>query len=195
MREIISSIKRTPYQSLTAFLVLLLTLFLSLILFVSLSFINSGLSYLETRPQVTIYFQTKTPENDIFKVRDELSASGKVSSIKYISQKEAFNIYKDMNKDNPLLLEMVTSDILPPSLEVYAKKPSFLPEIAEFLNKQNGVDEVQYQKDDIELLQLIGASKKYIRAPYIKEGLFLGNLAATISFVTLMGIILFISPF
>ena len=92
MREIISSIKRTPYQSLTAFLVLLLTLFLSLILFVSLSFINSGLSYLETRPQVTIYFQTKTPENDIFKVRDELSASGKVSSIKYISQKEAFNI-------------------------------------------------------------------------------------------------------
>src|SRR3989339_576185 len=161
MREIISSIKRTPYQSLTAFLVLLLTLFLSLILFVSLSFINSGLSYLETRPQVTIYFQTKTPENNIFKVRDELSASGKVSSIKYISQKEAFNIYKDMNKDNPLLLEMVTSHILPPSLEVYAKKPSFLPEIAEFLNKQNGVDEVQYQKDVIDrLLTLTGILRK-----------------------------------
>ena len=239
MKEIISSIKRTPYQSLTAFLVLLLTLFLSLMLFVSLSFINSGLSYLETRPQVTIYFQVKTSEKDIFKVRDELNTSGKVSSIKYISQKDAFNIYKNMNKDNPLLLEMVTSDILPPSLEVYAKKPSFLPEIAEFLNRQNGVDEVQYQKDvidrlltftgilrkgsyvffaylilmsiivltttflfkialkkdEIELLQLIGASKGYIRAPYIKEGLFLGNLAATITFLTLMGIILFINPF
>lgn len=239
MKDILSSIKRTPYQSLTAFLVLLLTLFLSLILFVSLSFINGGLSYLETRPQVTIYFQTKTPENDIFKVRDQLSASGKVSSIKYISQKEAFNIYKEMNKDNPLLLEMVSSDILPPSLEVYAKKPEYLPQIAEFLNKQNGVDEVQYQKDvinrlltltgilrkgsfvffaylifmsiivltttflfkialkkdEIELLQLIGASKNYIRAPYIKEGLFLGNLAATISFIALMGIILFINPF
>lgn len=161
MKEIITSIKRAPYQSMTAFLVLFLTLFLSMILFVSLSFLHGILGYLETRPQVTVYFQTSMTEKEIFKIRDELNNSGKVMSIKYISQKEAFNIYKGINKDNPLLLEMVSAEILPPSLEIYAKKPLYLPEIAEFLKKQGGVDEVQFQKDIVDrLLTLTSALRK-----------------------------------
>ncbi len=152
MKEIISSMRRTPYQTTSAFLVLFFTLFLSLILFASFSFLNGMLSYLETRPQVTAYFKPQTPESEIFKVRDELNKSGKILSIKYISQKEAFQIYKDMNKDNPLLLEMVSADILPPSLEIYAKNPVYLPQIAEFLKKQGGIDEVQFQKDILDRL-------------------------------------------
>lgn len=239
MKEVFSSLRRTPYQTFSGFLVLFFTLFLSLVLFVSLSFLHGTLSYLETRPQVTAYFQTKTPENDIFKVRDELNASGKVLSIRYISQKEAFDIYRQMNKDNPLLLEMVSSDILPPSLEIYAKKPAFLPEIAEYLKKSGGIDEVQFQKDivdrlltltntvrqgsivfflylfimsvvvlttttlfkialkkeEIELLRLIGASNFYIRRPYIMEGLVMAGIASTFSFLIMIGIILYASPF
>lgn len=152
MREILISLRRTPYQSLSAFLVLFFTLFLSVALFVSLSFLYGILGYIETRPQVTVYFQTKTSEADIFSVRDELEKSGKVLSIKYISKDDAFQIYKDLNKDNPLLLEMVSADILPPSLEIFAKKPIYLPEIAEFLKKQSGVDEVQFQKDIVDRL-------------------------------------------
>ncbi|MFA6533328.1 MAG: permease-like cell division protein FtsX [Patescibacteria group bacterium] len=155
MKDIWTSIRRTPYQSLSAFLILFFTLFLTLILFVSLTFLYGTLNYLETKPQVTVYFQTKTPETQIFKVRDELMNSGKVLNIKYISKNEAFNIYKQLNKDNPLLLEMVSADILPPSLEIYAKKPVFLPEIAEYLKKQGDIDEVQYEKDIIEKLLVL----------------------------------------
>ena len=151
MRNILISLRRTPYQTLSAFLVLFFSLFLSIALFISLSFLYGILGYIETRPQVTVYFQTKTSETDIFKVRDELDASGKVLSIKYISKDEAFEIYRDLNKDNPLLLEMV-SEILPPSLEIFAKKPIYLPEIAEYLKKQSGVDEVQFQKDIVDRL-------------------------------------------
>ena len=155
MNEIWTSIRRTPYQSLSAFLILFFTLFLSLMLFVSLTFLYSTLSYLETKPQVTVYFQNKSLENQIFKVRDELMSSGKVLNIKYISKNEAFNIYKQLNKDNPLLLEMVSADILPPSLEIYAKKPAYLPEIAEYLKKQGDIDEVQYEKDIVDKLLIL----------------------------------------
>lgn len=155
MKEIWTSIRRTPYQSFSAFLILFFTLFLTLILFVSLTFLYGTLNYLETKPQVTVYFQNKTPENNIFKVRDELMSSGKVLNIKYISKNDAFNIYKQLNKDNPLLLEMVSADILPPSLEIYAKKPIYLPEIAEYLKKQGDIDEVQYEKDIIDKLLVL----------------------------------------
>lgn len=161
MKEVFTSIKRTPYQSLAAFLALFLTLFLSVTMLFSLSFLNGLLDYVETRPQVTVYFKTQTDENDIFKVRDTLVNSGKVLSVKYISKDEAFKIYRELNKDNPLLLEMVSADILPASLEIYAKKPVFLPEIAEFLKKQSGVDEVNFQKVVIDrLLTLTNIIKK-----------------------------------
>ena len=120
-----------------------------------MTFLYGTLNYLETKPQVTVYFQNKTEENQIFKVRDELMSSGKVLSIKYISKNDAFNIYKQLNKDNPLLLEMVSANILPPSLEIYAKKPIFLPQIAEYLKKQGDIDEVQYEKDIIDKLLVL----------------------------------------
>ena len=152
MNEVLTSIRRTPYQSLAAFLILFFTLFLSTIMLLSLSFLYGLLGYVETKPQVTVYFQTSTHEGEIFKIRDKLMNSGKVMSLKYISKEEAFKIYKQLNKDNPLLLEMVSADILPASLEIFAKKPVFLPELADFLKKEAGVDEVNFQKDILDRL-------------------------------------------
>ena len=239
MKEILTSIKRTPYQSLAAFLILFFTLFLSTTLFISQSFLYGLLGYVETRPQVTVYFDTATSEIDIFKIRDTLVSSGKVLSAKYINKDDAFKIYKDLNKDNPLLLEMVSADILPASLEIYAKKPVYLSEIAEFLKKQPATDEVQFQKniidrlltltnilrkssitlfvylilmsivvlstttsfkialkkDEIELLRLIGATKSYIKRPFLLEGAFFGFVSATLSFLLIVGAVFYLKPF
>jgi len=239
MKNFFISIKRTPFQSAASFLVLFFSLFLTLFLFITLAFSESLLSYIETRPQITVYFQPKTNENEIFKIRDELNNSGKILSIKYINQKQAFEIYKQMNKDNPLLLEMVSADILPPSLEIYAKKPIFLPQIAEYLKKQASVDEVQFQKDildrlltltsilrkisltffiylflmtttvliaithfkialkkeEIEILNLLGASYSYIRRPFLKEAFFMAIFASIFAFSIILAILFYFQPF
>lgn len=161
MKEIIKSIKRTPYQSLAGFSVLFFTLFLAILVIFFMSFLYGLLNYVESRPQVTIYFKNETSENDIFKFREELVNSQKVLSVNYISKNEAFKIYKQLNKDNPLLLEMVSADILPASLEIYAKKPEYLPELAKMLEDKPGVDEVNFQKVIVErLISLTNTVKK-----------------------------------
>ncbi len=239
MSEILKSIKRAPYQSLASFSVLFFTLFLSLFFFHLTSFFYGILSYVETKPEVTVYFDTKTQEKEIFKIRDTVLKSGKAADIKYVSQKDALQIYRDLNRDNPLLLEMVSADILPPSLGIYAKRPEFLSQIAEYLKKQPGVDEVEFQKnivdklllvtmilrrvamfvflflifisfvvlitttafkialkkDEIELLQLLGASNGYIRKPFLFEGIFFGFSAATLSFSVFYLIYFYFQPF
>jgi len=239
MKEIFTSIRRTPYQSLSSFLILFFTLFLSLFFFNMTSFFNGILSYVETRPQVTVYFKDDTSKDNIFKLRNEISSTGKTLSIKYVSKQEALKIYKDLNKDNPLLLEMVTADILPASLEIYASKPEYLSQIAEFLKKQPGIDEVIYQKnivekligltnilrrtsifillflliisvivlmtttafkiamkkDEIELMTLLGASNKYIRRPFLFEGVFFGFISATSAFLIFYLIFLYLNIF
>jgi cell division transport system permease protein len=152
MTEVFQSIKRTPYQSLASFLILFFTLFLSLFFFYLTAFFYGVLSYIETKPQVTVYFQTQTSESDIFKIRDAIIQSGKTTMVKYISKEEALKIYQELNKNNPLLLEMVSAEILPASLEINAKRPEFLAEIAEYLKKQPGVDEVEFQKTIVDRL-------------------------------------------
>lgn len=223
MTSIFTTIRRTPYQSLATFLSLSLALFLSLSIFFLLSFLYGLLGYVESRPQITAYFQTQTSETDILKIKDSLMSSGKVMSVKYISKQDAYKIYKDLNKDNPLLLEMVTPEILPASLEIFATKPTYLPEIANFLQKQSGIDEVNFQKviinkllsltsllrrvsfgfffyllististlitithfkvalkkDEIELLQLLGASRGYVRKPFLQEATLFGFSSST----------------
>lgn len=152
MKTLLTSIRRTPYQSFAIYLSLFLTLFLSAVLIFCIQFLYGLLGYVESRPQVTIYFQSQVTESDILKVKKDLLDTGKVNSIKYISKNDAYTLYKDANKDNPLLLEMVTPDILPASLEIYAKKPSYLPEIANLLNSIVGKDEVNFQKNVVEKL-------------------------------------------
>lgn len=152
MNGIMQSIKRGPYQALASFLILFFTLFLALFFFYLTSFFYGILNYVEGKPQVTVYFQTQTPEADISKIKQALNTSGKATSVKYISKPEALQIYRNLNKDNPLLLEMVSADILPASLEIYAKKPEYLSQIAEYLRKQPGIDEVQYQKNVVDKL-------------------------------------------
>ncbi len=136
-----------------AFLVLFFAIFLSTTLLIAVSFLEGLLNYVETRPQVTVYFQRNSTEEDVSRLRDALSKSEKVLSVKYISKDEAFNIYKELNKNKPLLLEMVSANILPASLEIHAKKLEYLPQIVEFSKKQDGVDEVRFSQDNSERLK------------------------------------------
>lgn len=150
--SVLTSLRRTPYQTTAAFSVLLFTLLLAGVLFVALTFLQGLLRYVETRPQVIVYFQPKASEAQIFAVRDSLMSTGKVASVKYISKQEAYGIYKELTKDNPLLLEMTSADILPASIEIYAKEPSYLAQLADSVRNQAGVDEVQFQKDIVDRL-------------------------------------------
>ncbi len=149
----LKNIRRSPFQALGSVFVLLLT-FTAAQLFVLVSLGSQVLlAYFETRPQVTAFFTDKVDETTIMQIKQQLESQPHVSEVKYVSKMDALNLYRDQNKDDPLLLEMVTADILPPSLEVSAKNMSSLPKIYEDLKQVSGVEEVVYQKDVIEALQ------------------------------------------
>ncbi len=152
MNNFFLSLKRTPYQTLANILVLFFSLFLISVILIFSSFLNGFLNYVESKPQVTVYFKPNTDENYIAKLKEEINQTNKVANIIYIDQKKAFEIYKNLNKDNPLLLEMVSPETMPASLEIYPKKPKYLEEIANSFKNKDNIDEVQYQADIIEKL-------------------------------------------
>lgn len=161
MNEIMTSLRRTPYQTFASISVLFFTLLLSGLIFISLTFVNSLLNYVEARPTVIIYFQLKADEAQISAVKEKLENSGKTKSINYISEEDAIEINKEFTKDDPLSSYTTGSSPLPASLEVDAKKPEYLPEIAKMIASEPGIDEVQFQKDILQrLLDLTNSFRK-----------------------------------
>lgn len=160
MIKTIESLKRTPYQSLGIFFTLSFSLFVLIIFSFSIILVTKVVNYIETQPQVTIYFSKATPESNIFKLRETLLKTSKVKEARYINKDEALKIYKELNKNEPLLVEMVSKEALPASLEVYTYKPEYLKEIADQTKTEPGVESVAFQQDIIDNLIKITNSIK-----------------------------------
>jgi cell division transport system permease protein len=146
-------IRRSPFQSLTAILVLWLTFFFGSLFTFTTDGLNNVLTHLETKPEITIFLKDGLDKTTVETIQAELAAYPSIKEIKFISKDKALDIFKDQNQNNPLLLQMVTASVLPASFEVAVTDPKVLSQIAEnFTPKTNIVDEIIYQKDIIKSL-------------------------------------------
>src|SRR5437016_5931427 len=100
-------IRRNPYQALAAICIMTLT-FLAISVFAFIVFGSSVvIQYFESRPQVTAFFKDEAQQSDIDSLKQSIQQTGTVAKMHYISKQEALQRYKDQNKKDPLLLELV----------------------------------------------------------------------------------------
>ena len=146
------NIRRSPYQALAAILIMTLT-FLAISFFTFLLVGSSKvINYFESKPQVTAFFKNEAKQSDINQLENQLQATGKIASIKFVSKDEALKIYREQNKNDPLLLDLVTADVLPSSFEISTVKIEDMASISNTLNKSVLVSDVIYQKDVVSTL-------------------------------------------
>lgn len=144
--------RRSPYQTMAAILTMFLTLLLAGIFFITTVASATILQYFEGKPQITVFFSEKAGKAEADTLTQTLQGTGKVVSTKFVSKEEALAIYREQNKNDPLLLEMVTADILPASLEISATDPKYFAELEPIIKNAEGVEEVVYQKDVVDTL-------------------------------------------
>lgn len=144
-------LRRSPFQSLIAMVTMTIS-FLILTIFIFFnSGLNSVLNNFNTKPEITIFLKDGLDKPTLELAQSEITSIPDIREVRYISKEKALELYKDLNKNNPLLTEMVTASILPASFEVSAYNPKVLEAVAQkFTAKSNIVDEIVYQKDLIE---------------------------------------------
>jgi len=146
------NIRRTPFQAIAASMVMFLT-FLSLLAFILLAAGSQiALKYFESKPQVIAFFKEGTTDQDIQTIENALHQESRVTQTKYISKDMALQIYRQKNKNDPALLELVTANILPASLEISTQSPQDLTPIADILKKEPVVSEVIVPEDVVQTL-------------------------------------------
>lgn len=147
-------IRRSPYQAFAVSLVLSLTFFSVSVFALILGGSYLILRHFEKSPQVIAFFERGKDVSleDQTKIKNKLESTGKLSSFRYISAKEAEAIYREKNKDDPLLLELVDYKILPPSMEISATEINALPSLKDILEKETLVKDVVFYEDVINSL-------------------------------------------
>jgi len=150
LRTAIEYICRNRWLTLTSLLVMTLTFFLTSVFVVAALSSNRILKELEARPQITAYFKDDATEAEILAVKERLEATGLTSSVTYVSKEEALNIFMGLSQENPALLEGISSNVLPASLEVKDKNLSDLPRLAEMLSAEPLLEDLQFYKDVVE---------------------------------------------
>lgn len=150
---VLKHIRRSPYQSVAAIFMTIVAFFIVSVFTLVVLGASSMLAYFESRPQVTAFFKDDVTDQNIESLRSSITSAVTVEEMRYLSKDDALEIYRAQNTDNPLLLEMVTADILPASLEVSGKSVDDLETIAGIMQKNSFVEEVVFQKDVIDTLR------------------------------------------
>ncbi len=149
------NIRRTPIQAIAAILIMFLTFFaLNTFLLVAAGS-QQALRFFESKPQVIVFFKDGTTNQDVQTLANALHSESRVVSTKYVSKEEALEIYREKNKNDPTLLELVTANILPASLEISTKTPDDLEPIAQILSKEPVVSEVIVPLDVVKTLKSV----------------------------------------
>lgn len=178
----LANIRRSPYQSLLAVLLISITFFVAHAFTLTLLGAEQILRFFETRPQVIAFFNLQSNDTEVQSVVETMRQKSYVKEVRLVSKQDALELYRKDNQDNPLLLELVTADILPASLEVSANSISALSTVKSDLTAMNAIEEVVFQDDVVSSLSQWTASLRLI-------GLSVVGVLGITSFLTIVIII------
>lgn len=226
---------RNGWLSMATIMVMSLVLFvLGTLVFVG-ALANSVILSLENKIDITVYFKTDAPEEEILQVKEEIEAHPEVKAVAYVSRTQALETFRERHKDNTLIADAlveVGDNPLEASVNVKALDPLRYASISEFLvaKQYPSVEKINYfenqvvidrlsamvgtvrsagailalmlsfiavlvafntirlaiytMREEISIMRLVGASRWFIRGPFVLSGLMYGvAAAAAVAFV------------
>lgn len=151
-------LKKETLMSISNFLVMLVT-FVVLGVFINVVVLSQTmLRYLEDQAQITVFFKDEFGEDKINPFKDQLASDERISEVTYISKEDALRIFKEINKDQPVLLESISASVLPASIEIKTDKISDLESLSNELREKEGVEEVRYYKDVVQRFKSVSTA-------------------------------------
>jgi cell division transport system permease protein len=239
--------RRSPFQALAAVMVLSITFFVATTISIMVYSFNETISYYEKKPQIIAFLKADVTDEQITELNSKLVNDHRIESLNYVSKQQAYEIYKEITAENPLLGELVNPAILPPSFEFSLANLAFTEAVRGDLLAEEVVEQVdstvaigggeklaeqlerlrsvsQYlrmggvvfafllmttsflvlliiismrmtsRRNEIEILNLIGASSGFVVIPLVLEAIFYVFIGVVAGWLVTFLIVLYSSP-
>ena len=150
------SFVRNGFVSLTAVLIMTITLFVVAFLMISGAALDATLKQLTEKVDVTVYFTTEATEGEITSMKTAIEALPEVAVVTYISREEALAVFRERHKGDRLTLQALDElggNPLGASLEIRAKQTSQYESIATFLEAQQKIGGTAASIDKVNFFQ------------------------------------------
>ncbi|NQV00552.1 MAG: ABC transporter permease [Parcubacteria group bacterium] len=152
--------------------------------------IDSLITNLEDKIDISVYFNLDTSEEQILATRDSLIELSQVKSVEYISTGEALKNFKAKHQDNQVLmqsLQELETNPLEAALNIKAQVASQYESIVNFLEKeeyQKVIDKINYQENRTVIARLSSITTTIRQVGFIGLAI-LAILAILVTFNTI----------
>lgn len=181
-RSALVSMRRSPYQTLAAIMLVTVTAIVGFSLAALLTGAHLILQHYENQPQVIAFFNIDASPEKITELEAQIKQKPYAREVHLTSQDDALEIYKREYKDAPLLLELVTAQMLPASIEVRAYQLDQLLQVTTDLRESEVINEVVFQQQVVDTFSKITTSIRNI-------GLISAGVLAFLSLLIIMIVI------
>lgn len=164
---------RNTFVSLSAVLVMIITLFVLSIIIFSSALLNRSLDEIKDKVDVNVYFLPEAVEDEVLSIKKQLESLPEVDFVEYVSREQALENFETKHKNNEEILEALDEleeNPLGAILNIKAKETSQYETVAVFLEQnypsdlpESIVDTVNYNqnKETIrKLSEMIDAGEK-----------------------------------
>lgn len=238
LQTALTMIRRSPYQAIIAITMLAVTSYIAFSYSLLLLGINTILKDLQSKPKVIAFYELGAEPKVLEETKQIMEKKEYVQEVVVLTQQDALELYQQDNQDDPLLLELVSADILPASIEVSGFEVGSLEQIKKDLESLDGIDDVVFQEDvaaslqtwtntitslgleligilgftsfltimtvislkinqqrkSIQIMRLLGATKSYVKLPFIAEGMIYGTVGALAGWGLMYARLLYLTP-
>ncbi len=135
---------RNGFVSLSAILIMTITLFVVASLLISGAALRSVLADLTSKVDVTVYFLPTAAQSQIDNAKRDLESLPQVASVTYESPEQALEQFRERHKGNQVelqALDLLSSNPFGAALEIRAKQTSQYESIAKYLSDKQASDQ------------------------------------------------------
>ncbi|OQX56120.1 MAG: hypothetical protein B5M53_03170 [Candidatus Cloacimonas sp. 4484_209] len=236
LREAFRGLSKNKLMALVTFGVMFFSLFIFGLFLISTVNLFLLIHKAEEKVQITVFLKDNLTQAQITGLKNDIASLMGIKKITFVSKKQALENFRKELGENSDLLEALETNPLPASFDIKLyesfKDPEDLKNIANKIGAMPGVEEIQYGKEwvkildkivkilvgidlilgliislssifvvantikltvfarrnQIEIMELVGATHRFIVSPFILEGILEGILAGAVAAGLLFGV-------
>ncbi len=124
--------------------------------------VNTWAKSFESKVEITIFLKDTASPGDVQNLQIEVVSWPEVSDVMYVSKEQAMERLRQDLEDQPEMLEAISGNPLPASLEIKLKTPRTIEKVVKRLNGKEPIEEVKYGREIVRKLFAFTAAIRWV---------------------------------